>query len=240
VLPKDDTDHKLPVAKPRYIRDTGSSSENDHLWSVAYSDMLMVLLGFFVIFFSDGKNKKSEIIDQIATELHGSSATKRVTNPKAKPDVATTTTSGAISSAATALPNIDQIAKDLDLTYESVNAGKTIRINFPDNIYNKRQYRLSAATKAKLKQLITVLSPYKDKLKLHFIGHSDSSRVAISSEKFSNNFQLSALRATQVALFFEQNGFPSSNIVTSGAANNINSSRSISMTISSEHFLLSH
>lgn len=237
---KHDNDSKLPLPKRRQFRDTGSSSENDHLWSVAYSDMLMVLLGFFVIFFSDGKNQKSQIIDQIATELHGSSATKQVTNQKGATGTAADT--GQVSNIKTsvAMPNIDQIAKDLDLTYESVNAGKTIRINFPDNIYNKRQYRLNTSTKNKISQLITVLSPHKNNLKIHFIGHSDSSKVSVSSEKFSNNFQLSALRATEAALFFQQNGFPSENIITSGAANNINSSRSLTMTISSEHFLLSH
>ncbi len=233
-----DENHKLPAAKPRYIRDTGSSSENDHLWSVAYSDMLMVLLGFFVIFFSQGKSQKTQIIDQIATELKGNATQKagRPANDSRSSKTAKQSNQGQLA----AIPNIDQVAKDLDLTYETTNTGKTIRINFPNNTYGKRRYQLNSSTQKKMKRLITVLSPYKEKLKIHFIGHSDKQKVSVHSEKFTNNFQLSALRATQAALFFQKHGFPSSNIITSGAADNINASRSLSITISSKHFLQSH
>ena len=48
---------------------TFHEDENAHLWAVSYSDFLMALLAFFILFFSMDDTKKDQLILNLAQEF---------------------------------------------------------------------------------------------------------------------------------------------------------------------------
>ena len=49
------------------------ASEDMQSWAVSYSDMLMVLMSFFVIFFSFEDKKRDDLVSQISLEMQAKS-----------------------------------------------------------------------------------------------------------------------------------------------------------------------
>ena len=59
---------QLKKRLPRIDRHQGihvAEDENQHLWAVSYSDFLMALLAFFILFFSMDDTKKDQLILKI-------------------------------------------------------------------------------------------------------------------------------------------------------------------------------
>ena len=67
-------DPRLPrVERARAIH---LEDETSHLWAVSYADFLMVLLSFFIIFFSLDKKTKDSVIDEIMLYSSGQEGVK--------------------------------------------------------------------------------------------------------------------------------------------------------------------
>ncbi|RYZ56260.1 MAG: hypothetical protein EOP07_12820, partial [Proteobacteria bacterium] len=57
------------------------SAEDSASWAVSYSDMLMVLMSFFIIFFSYDESKRSTILSELSTEMNGKVAKVSAKSP---------------------------------------------------------------------------------------------------------------------------------------------------------------
>lgn len=213
---------------------------NDHLWSVSYSDMLMVLLGFFVIFFGQGQDVAKDVLDIIAVDMnHGNS-----TNSSQKTSESLSSKSLIESTAAPTVGDhqdlpIEQIGATIreSLSYSSVviepiDNGRVIRITFPQMIFVPGGTNILPQAQVELDSVMTTLMPYFKMIHIHIVGHADQTNVVIPGNWYTNNFELSAIRAAQIAQVFDHHGFAKENIVISGGADNIRDARSLTLLIS--------
>ncbi len=191
-----------------------------HLWAVSYADLLMVLMSFFVIFFSfsdDNKNlKNGDLMMEISEGL------------KAK---ITGTATAAKDTLRSPSAMIDRSALE-SLGAEVLESGKSIYVNLPDDIFSKRQFELSSSTKEKLNSIFKALEPNAQKIELVVIGHADSSRVSSTQNPYlSNNFDLSSLRALKAVEYFIGEGFPENHISAQGSSYGLRNSRTLSIRV---------
>ncbi|RYZ61654.1 MAG: hypothetical protein EOP09_19695, partial [Proteobacteria bacterium] len=59
--------------------------ENQHLWAVSYSDFLMALLAFFILFFSTETPERQKLILELAGQFKGSGGVQTTTAPSGNP-----------------------------------------------------------------------------------------------------------------------------------------------------------
>lgn len=232
------------------------SGDDSHSWAVSYSDLLMVLMSFFVIFFSFSDSEKENALSEIAVSVQGAApggvqAAPAVPSPipaqaaqqqrngavslHAKPnDGAGEGTEGAESSHAK-----DKIRARLETAFAELGQTPTseplrnrLAIRFSPNLYRPRQFRVDGLLKIELDRVLAVLKPYIGKVELHFIGHSDSRAISdLKRDAITSNFALSSLRAASALEYALVRGFPSEHLFVEGAAENLGSSRTLSLRI---------
>lgn len=210
-----------------------------NIWAVSYADLLMVLMSFFIIFFSfsDEKVSGSDLtLLNIAMSFRdglGATTGKSAGAGAGQHSTATAGTGDASSQDAGSNPTHLLSAAAVEAMGAKIEiAGKYLYIRLPDDIFAKRKFALNQETEDKLRKLYATLAPKQDKLELIVIGHSDSLVVAGSTNPYlSNNFDLSALRALRALQFLISLGFPQSNISAQGSADGVRNSRSISLRI---------
>ena len=215
---------KEPPPRLNRPKPDGLHEGDGHLWAVSYADLLMVLMSFFVIFFSftdstgNGDAKSPDVVLQISAGL------KAALKGEGGGGVAMP----AVSRAPTAL--VDRPALEA-LGAEVSESEKSIFVKLPDDIFDKRQFALSDSTKAKLESILEALRSNSERIELVIIGHADSSRVAGSNPYLSNNFDLSSLRALKAVQFLTDRGFPESNISAQGSSYGLRNSRTLSLRV---------
>jgi flagellar motor protein MotB len=201
-----------------------SISDEGHSWAVSYADFLMVLLSFFIIFFSIDAKKREELIDNIKTEEKG------------------VTTSASESPGG---PNLAQIVqgelpKGLSEKVEGtkglfIDRGtkqRSLMISFEDNLYQPGRIDMPADQVAKLVEILDKLRPFQTLINITFIGHTDSQAVTRSRSRYlQDNFALSSLRASTALQYAAKAGMDPSRMYTKGAAENSRGTRTLSVLV---------
>ncbi|MFP5518874.1 MAG: flagellar motor protein MotB [Bdellovibrionia bacterium] len=215
-----------PQRKVRVDPTKGGTEVHDdgHSWAVSYADFLMVLLSFFVIFFSVDQNKKETIIDQISnnTELKdaGGKSGKQLERT--------------IASHSTLPAGIDKVATEVEGFFvEKMDKNQKLFIYFDDNIYPPGKIDLPAKQVEKLKEILTTLQPFNDEINITFVGHTDESVVSKSKNFYlANNFDLSSLRATRALQQAVKAKFDPRHMYAQGVAEHTRGTRTLSLVIS--------
>ncbi|MFN8846368.1 MAG: flagellar motor protein MotB [Bdellovibrionales bacterium] len=209
---------RKPSRLPRVDREdpVEGIGEDGHSWAVSYADFLMVLLSFFVIFFSLEGDKKEEIYNRL---IAGSPAAegKAPTNYNDK------------------LPSgVNSVLSKVEGLYVSrPDEKQKLYIYFEDNIYAPGQLDLNEDQVTKLKGILTQLEPFMKEINVTFIGHTDSSTVSASRNRYiDNNFDLSSLRATKALQQAVRAGFNPDKMFAKGVAEHSRGSRTLSLVIS--------
>ncbi len=217
-------------AQPRHARiervePVEVNSEESHLWAVSYSDLLMVLMSFFIIFFSIEEDSRDDLLKEIAVTIAPNTNTLAAANSPASQ---------------TKILNLEAIATVLNtnladentMTLTEVKKG-TVHVQFPENAFAIRQYKLSKELKGNLKNLVDATKPFADRIKLTFIGHSDSRQLIIRDDDgiIKDNYVLSALRANEAMQYAATLGIPAETLYLQGSASNALNSRTISVRI---------
>jgi flagellar motor protein MotB len=195
--------------------------EDSHSWAVSYADFLMVLLSFFIIFFSVDGNKKTDLIDQIAAETLGAGKNK----PAGYTNKSLTNTR---------LPSgVAEVANGVDgMFVERPDKSQKLYIYFDDNIYAPGQLDLNEAQIQNLRKILSSLQPFMDNISITFVGHTDSTAVSISRNRFiDDNFDLSSLRATKALQQAARLGFNPTKMFAKGVAEHSRGSRTLSLII---------
>lgn len=207
-----------PSRKPRVIREDPVEGlhEDSHSWAVSYADFLMVLLSFFVIFFSLDGDKKEEVFQRL---IAGAPATdsKELKNFNDR------------------LPNgvNDVLTKVEGLYVTRPDEKEKMFIYFEDNIYAPGQLDLNEVQVEKLKGILGKLEPFMKEVNITFIGHTDNVVVSASKNRFiSDNFDLSSLRATKALQQAVKAGFNPEKMFAKGVAEHSRGSRTLSLVIS--------
>lgn len=188
--------NKKPTEEYRVERAKGLEHYEDggHLWAVSYSDMLMVLLSFFILFFSLGKEKKEDILRQLIpiskTNLAGGSAATGEGGPSAIV-AAGPSAKGSVQSPFESLADLESIKIEKSADASSVT------LLFPQDIYAAGGYKLGREQRNLIEQILTKIGKDLSKVQMEFVGHSDPSPVLRNKTQFSDNFDISAYRGTE-------------------------------------------
>jgi flagellar motor protein MotB len=227
---------------------TQLTADDGQTWAVSYADMLMVLMSFFVIFFSfEGKQKES-LLSKLSIEMQAKSdkvivnASQGAENTGANGGAGgksggVSSMGGQTSQQATQqkteqiMSSIStQLEKQLFTVSKEANT-EQLTVNLSDQIYGLRQFALNPKLENELNQVFETIRPHKDKLRIIFIGHSDSLPLSAPDSHLANNLDLSSLRASRAISYATSQGFDARNLSIAAAAENLRNSRSLSLKI---------
>lgn len=236
--PKIQGDKGFAGGQPRHVRienrpKTVLISEDGSNWAVSYSDILMVLMSFFVIFFSMGKTDSSNesLVAKIALEMGVKTNAPAIDAKQQKPFNGTTKGEGGKPEHGWAAATIQGHLKGLNIEAKAGRNDDELIINLPDQIYNKREFILNASGKAQLTTVLNLLLQYQNQIRIVFVGHSDSSLLTNGNAYLENNFDLSSLRASRAMEIALRMGIDKNILAMEAAASNLRNSRTLSIKI---------
>lgn len=191
--------------------------ENAHLWAVSYSDFLMALLSFFILFFSFDGQQKQKIILNLAQEFSSGSGAGF--------------NKDGIGSESARLPA--SIVDSLNHLNVKVDKEKeSLIILFPDDIFSPGRHRLKNTKTKLVDDFFKTVKNYKGQVNLYFEGHTDDRPLVIhKSDVVVDNFVLSSLRASTVLQRAKHEGFPEKHLFIQADSSNTRNTRSLSIRI---------
>lgn len=203
----------------------GQMHLEEQTWAVSYADFLMVLLSFFVIFFSiETKKEKDSLIFKIMSEIKGDAQGKG------------TGREGASVAAGKPFSETDAAALANRFKGFTTVVGKdpaSLTVMFPDNVYAKGSYKLTGKALEEFRVVMATIQPFADQVEVLVTGHSDSLgvRTLAGVQKFEDNFELSSLRASAAIREAMALGISETNLRARAASSTERNTRSISITI---------
>jgi flagellar motor protein MotB len=211
---------------PRVERDEVShvsEDENQHLWAVSYSDFLMVLLSFFVLFFDAEPPQKQKLILELANHF---------TSPASGKSSGTGEGSGTgPGSGNHRMPaSILESLKNLNVTVDKEK--ESLIINFPNDLYGPGQHKMDKNKIALIQDFLNIIKPYQANVLLYFEGHADGTPLLRHKNSIVvDNFVLSSLRASSALGYARDMGFSEKTMFIQAASSNLRNSRSLSIRI---------
>ena len=242
----------IEVARKR--KKSGCEEDSlEFLWAVSYSDMLMVLVSFFIIYFNINaveKERSVAPIDQLKFMLHEKlnaqemiPSTGKVVVPD-NPEKIIQAKIGKIINGINRQISVNEETRDhtsllmTDLkNLEKKEIGvetvpfKGIVIDFPDNIYELGQFELNDKVENDISLLLDTLKSYQDNFNFVFIGHSDSMPLKASRKIIKDNLTLSSLRAIKAVELAISKGINPMWVSAQGMDKYSRSTRSLSLRI---------
>lgn len=220
--------HRIDREMPKYHLD----DETGHLWAVSYADFLMVLLSFFILFFSVSNRDKSAIINiisQAKEKGYGGAGDGK--------SVGAASGSGAANVGSAAGLNPERIVEAVkerlaDVKWEVNAQDKSVTFLLADEVFTRGGIHMNTKGRSDLTSLLQLLKPYAEQVDIIFVGHTDprpvrSGRLAM----IENNFDLSALRAAQAVKHAMEQGLPKDSLFTHGSADNTRTTKSLSVVV---------
>lgn len=224
-----------PKRLPRIERDeivTVHEDENQHLWAVSYSDFLMALLSFFILFFSVDAPQKQKIILQLAGQFsnNGSAAGQGTGAGEATGRGPFPGSSDKRTDSPRVPASIFENLKDLNVSVDKEK--ESLIVNFPNDFYNPGKHDINSSKLGVIRDFLTLIKPYQGQINLYFEGHADNSPLRIHKNAIIvDNFVLSSLRASTALGVARNYGFSDKNMFIQAASSNIRNSRSLSIRI---------
>jgi chemotaxis protein MotB len=110
-----------------------------------------------------------------------------------------------------------RLMKDLPASIKSTE--KSLEINFEGiSFFQSGKTKLLPEAEVQIGKVINLLGKYKDIVRITVQGHTDPSKISASKKNFSDNWELSVLRATSVLKLFLKNGFSQEMLSAEGFA----------------------
>ncbi len=188
-------------SEPEKIYD--SDPTEDTSWMLTYGDVITLLMIFFVLMFSSSKLSE-EKFDKVAQSIN-ESLNRPGPDPKADPTQAPT-----IPPLQSAQALLDQMIKDRDLEMEMQTtltpSGLMIELS-SNSFFQSGSADIKPTMIKSLVDLSEIIQDFPtEDYQVDVEGHTDN--VPINTIQFPSNWELSALRAVNVAHIFEDNGMP--------------------------------
>lgn len=222
--------------KPRKLRvermqrsETGIHAEES--WAVSYADMLMVLLAFFVVFFSiDNKSEKDDLIDL----LSGKKAPVGDADKPGQASLHQIRVGEKVGDVLQGLEGLRSFVSRLPgFETETRVEGRKLILHFPANIYASGKYVLTGEALRNLDEVIGRLIPHQDGVDVSFVGHTDETQVRISRGRtLASNFDLSSLRASRALQRAIEMGIRPATLSAQGGAEFSRNTRSLTIVVS--------
>lgn len=211
-------------------------------WAVSYSDLLMVLMSFFIIFYNTD-DSTGEKIDSVLKELNlqgitvnKESLTKEEKEALIQDDFARKVASLELDGVTISKIQPEKVStgKWNKLLKKGNDAAKYkggIIIDLPDNIFANGKFELSNKTQKSLDHLLEVIKPYHQHLNLVFIGHTDAAPVNSKIGVIDSNLILSHVRAAKAVEYATGKGFDPMWVSSQGLSEFTRNTRSLSIRI---------
>lgn len=198
--------------------------EDAHSWAISYADFLMVLLSFFILFFSTS-DRSQDLIQIISSQMKTKSGEGKGSG------ITGSNREGEVRQGSANYPkDLETVLSGFKLERDPVT--KQMKILFEDNSYRMGSVDLTDDPKKRLEKLFEILLPHQDKVMITFIGHTDAKTVdRVKGKYIQNNFDLSVLRATRALKLALEYGFKPENLAARGAADYERSSRTLTLSI---------
>ena len=231
---------KLPV--PRLGRTQSPFDDlegsDSTTWAVSYSDLLMVLMSFFVIFFSfndseTSKNAVQNIALLLKKKASGAATTTVPIVAAQAPESKTSQPAEMEQKASLSRKLSDQFTQIFSSSQVKLSTeGNTLTVNFFGDNFKPRAFTVDEGLKKQLNEAVTAILPYKDKIEVVVVGHSDSTPFSKGrSNLIADNYDLSAFRALHILKYLGAQGLTLSHMSAQGDADNTSRKRSFSLKI---------
>ncbi len=211
---------------PRVERDEVvelQEDENSHLWAVSYSDFLMALLSFFILFFSIETPKRDQIIYNLAEQFSGQ-------NQGAGGFGASGSDKGEEGKNHRLPANFAESLKSYNVNVDKDH--EALIINFPDDLFKAGRHTMLSEKTDLITNCLKMLKPYEGKITLYFEGHTDDKPLRVhKNDIVTDNFVLSSLRASSALGLAKKMGFSEKYMFTQANSSNLRNSRSLSIRI---------
>lgn len=203
----------------------------EHSWAVSYADFLMVLLSFFILFFSVDADKKDSIIERILTDSRtgiGSESGAGSANQSQGGTAQGRQPLGIASEAS--LPSLEGQLKNYQFSYQKKE--QELIVHLPDNIFKAGALNMDLSHQSVFEQLLTILEPYRTQIDLVIIGHTDHEPVRrVKSRVIADNLDVSVMRAAKAVQMALRRGWAPENLAAKGSSHWQRSTRSLSFVI---------
>ncbi len=203
-------------------------------WAVSYADMLMVLLSFFVMFFSLKEESPQTFNDELSKislsmKSLGENRSAGATAPAGHQPAS-------VAENATSHP---AVGKDYSALAEAlkiegitvINEKSQLVLTLDDTAFAKANYSPNGRILGKVDQIVERLRPYSGKVQVTIVGHTDASRLRPRNDFLQDNFDLSSLRALRVLKHVLAKGFPENRATARAASSFDRDARSVSFVI---------
>ncbi len=210
------------------------SQDDGQNWAVSYSDMLMVLMSFFVIFFSTDEKGKENVLNKIAVEIQ--STTKLNAKLKSPIEERSKLNGAEFKDRIQESPSLivnelaEMLARKSIQSTISSNLNSIV-IDLPNQLYESRQFAITESIRNQLDPLLEVIKIRAANISITFIGHTDSLQLSNPGKYLSSNTDLSSLRASRALEYAVAFGFDSRTLSSQGAQSNIRNTRSLSIKV---------
>ncbi len=204
-------------------------------WMMSYADITTALMCFFLIFFATSNIQKEEsILDSLIVALEsekgkqeggaGSSDKDGHGGSGSQGGTQNGTTTGAGGAGNNSKVDSDTPEKDLFSYLQNREGfkvskyGRSIIVDFKDgSFFKSASRRLTENGTQKIIAFSNLLKGFKDKIFIEIQGHSDTTPVSWKPNRnFSNNTELSILRANEVFKKLIRKGYNPGNLAVSG------------------------
>ena len=206
---------------------TPEKKTHDQTWAISYADFLMVLLSFFIIFFSTKEESYLHVIAQdILKGYHG-----KVVGTGVESAMGTNLGTGMATGTAglsdgKILTTLSEQLKNAKLD-TNATPNKLI-IELPNDVYLVGQYQ---APQAELKKIADAIADHQKSLMLTVIGHSDQQKFPSDRKDYVNdNLTLASARATLASKFLRKE-IPGITLRSMVDESNVRDTRSLTLMI---------
>lgn len=193
--------------------------ENSHLWAVSYSDFLMALMSFFILFYSADSSNRKTIIMNLAKTFSKDGKPYSAGYGEGEKDQPHRIP----ASFTDALKNMNvDVAQDQE----------SLVVNFPDDFFRPGRHEISTDSQSEIEKFLVRLKPFQAQINLYFEGHADNNPMKVhKSNIIVDNFVLSSLRASSALIIAKNMGFSEKNLYIQADSSNVRNSRSLSIRI---------
>lgn len=185
--------------------------EGAPLWMVTYSDMVTLIMTFFILYYSIASMNMQKFKEAIIGEEQASiGLLELLDSAEIKESIQELTQQKSND----ILSEMSEVAEDSEMDVETSSAKVVVRVPGA-NLFKPGKADLELTARPVLDEVIRVINKHPN-YKIHIQGHTDDE--SISTERFPTNWELSAARATAVLRYFIDKGAEPKRMTATGYA----------------------